>query len=63
MPERKKLQRTQHWQRRLEEDRRDYALANEIASKGEPTFSPEEVIAILKTTARTRHRKPRKINS
>jgi hypothetical protein len=63
MPEPKKLNRTQEWQRRLEEDRRDYALAHEIASRGEPTFSLEEVIAILKTNARTRHKKPRKINS
>jgi hypothetical protein len=63
MPERKKLQKTQRWQRRLEEDRRDYALANEIASRGEPTFSLEEVIEVLKTNARTRQRKPRKIKN
>jgi len=63
MPERKKLLRTQRWLRCLEEDRRDYALANEIASRGERTFSFEEVIEAVKTNARTRHRKPRKIKN
>jgi hypothetical protein len=63
MPERKKLSKTQRWLKGLEEDRRDYTLATEVVSRAEPTFSLEQVTATLNTTARTRHRKPRKSNS
>jgi thioredoxin-like negative regulator of GroEL len=63
MPEQKKLHRAQRWLKRLEEDRRDYALANEIVSRGEPTFSLEEVIEVLRTDERTQHGKPRKSKS
>jgi hypothetical protein len=57
-----RLFKVQRWLRRIAEDRLDQELATQVMSRNEPMFSIEEVSSILRLTARTRHRKPRKID-
>jgi hypothetical protein len=62
MPQTEKMNRTRALLTLLDEDRLDYESASRILMANEPSYSLEEVKAELRTKARTRHRKPRKID-
>lgn len=61
MPHMWKLQRTTVLLSKWNADRLDYEAASQVLSRNEPKYSLEEVEKHLFTAARSRHRKPRKI--
>lgn len=62
MTRQKSLILTRKWMEKLDQDRLDSELATNVLRESEQTYSLEQVKLEISANARTRHRKPRKID-